>query len=99
MARKKKIKLEKVDLGPKEYEGWTVGDSIWFPSRYEATPRLGEIVAFYPNDKTAPCASVYDLTMGGQRVIPIQYLFEDKKKAKQSRQSYLDFLLNLGENK
>ena len=93
MARRKKNKhISTVDSGPQEYGGWKVGDTAWFPSRYEATPRQGTIKQFYPKDRIAPCASVYDLTAGGQRVIPVQYLFEDKKKAKSKRQEYIDFL-------
>ncbi len=92
MARRKKTKVVEKDKGLQEYEGWTLGDLVWFPSRYEATPRQGKIVRFHPEDNIAPCVSLHDLTAGGQRVMPVQYLFEDKKTAKSNRQSYLDFL-------
>ena len=94
--RKKKVLKSKVDPGPQEYEGWSVGDVAWFPARYEATPRQGTIKGFHPKDRTAPCASLYDMGGGGYRVIPLKYIFENKKEAKASRSDYLDFLSSFG---
>ena len=100
MARRKKnLVKSKIDPGPQEYEGWSVGDVIWFPARYEATPRQGEIKSFHPKDRITPCVSVYDLGGGGYRVIPVKYIFEDKKLAKASRQDYLDLLAEVKDKK
>lgn len=97
MARRKKNKyVSRVDPGPQEHEGWKVDDVAWFPARYEATPRQGTIKGFHLKDRIAPCVSLYDLSGGGYRVIPFKYIFEDKKKAKASRQEYLDFLSSFG---
>ena len=100
MARRKKNKIKsKVDPGPQEYEGWTLGDVVWFPRTSEATPHQGTIVKFHPTDAWAPCASLADMTSGGQRVVPIKYIFENKKEAKAARQEYVDFLVSCRDKK
>ncbi len=78
-----------------EFSGWSKGDLVWFPMRHGAAPHQGEIQEFHPKDRLAPCASVWDITEGGYRVIPMDYIFEDKKEAKKSRESYLNLLESL----
>lgn len=80
-----------------EYGGWKAGDHAWFPIRSEATPHEGVIKEFHPNDNLCPCASLWDNSGGGYRVIPMDYIFEDKKSAKKSRESYLNFMKEIVE--
>ena len=91
MARRKKNKVKKVDPGLLEFEGWELEQKAWFPMVDGAAPHEGIIKRFYPDDKIAACACLWDQTGGGYRTVPIKFLFLDKKKAKASRQDFLSF--------
>ena len=72
--------------------GVTYDDNIVLES-IEETHRIAfdRIKRFYPDDKIAACACLWDQTGGGYRTVPIKFLFLDKKKAKDSRQDFLSF--------
>ena len=78
-----------------EYQDWKTGDLIWYPQKFGAAPHQGEIKEFHPNDSICPSVSVWDITSGGYRVLPVSHIFEDKKEAKKSRDSYLQLLESL----
>jgi hypothetical protein len=96
--RTKKV-IKKIDPGLLEYEGWKLGDTVWWCLPNEATPRQGAIVRFHPDDNIAPAVSLNDLTGGGQRVTLVKFVYETKKEAKDSRQEFLEFWENYREKK
>jgi hypothetical protein len=93
-SRKKKS-IIKLDPGPLEFEGWKLGDEVWFCLTSEATPRRGKIEKFYLEDNNGPALSLMDLSGGGYRVTSVKFIFETKKEAKNSRPELIEFWKNL----
>jgi len=92
---KKKAKvILKIDPGPTEYNGWKLGDLVYWCTSSEKTPRHGSILKFHLNDNQGPAVSLDDLSGGGQRVAMIKFIFETKKEAKESRPEFIDFWQN-----
>ena len=100
VSRKKTKKtIKKIDPGLLEYEGWKLGDTVYWCTSTEATPRIGTIARFHPEDSIAPAVSLNDQTQGGQRVTMVKFIFETKKEAKDSRPEFLEFWQNYREKK
>ena len=59
-----------------------VGDSVWFPVKYDSKPHFGTITEIYMNDSTEPAVGVIDLTNGGFRVAPIRLCFDTEAEVK-----------------
>ena len=76
----------------KTYKQWSIGDVIWFNVHSEKRPHRGEIRIFHPYDKTAPSVTVYDLDNDIWRAVPVEFIFDNKKQAKEARQDYLNFI-------
>jgi hypothetical protein len=94
VPRKKNKAVVKTDPGPEEYGGWKLGDLVYWCLSTEATPRYGSILKFHPNDNVGPAVSLSDLSGGGQRVALVQFIFETKKEAKESRLEFVEFWQN-----
>lgn len=78
-----------------KYKNWSIDDIVWFNVWSEKRPHYGEIKIFHPDDKTAPCVSIYDLTNEIWRVVPVKFIFSTKKEARESREKHMDFLKKL----
>jgi len=91
VPRKKNKVVVEADPGITEYESWKLGDLVYWCLSTEATPRYGSILKFHPNDNVAPAVSLTDLSGGGQRVALVQFIFETKKEAKESRLEFIEF--------
>ena len=98
VVRKNK-KVATSDPGPTEYEGWKIGDIAWWCMASEATPRQGEIVKFHPNDNIGPAVSLDDMSGAGRRVALVQFIFDNKKAAKESRAEFNKFWKDYKEGK
>jgi|TARA_R110001583_G_scaffold21333_16_gene81082 hypothetical protein len=94
VSRKKTKVTKKIDTGLLEYEGWKIGDTAFWCTSTEATPRQGTVVRFHPEDSIAPAVSLNDTTHGGQRVTLVKFIFETKKEAKDARPEFLEFWQN-----
>ena len=91
MARRKKNIKKEIDIGPTELDGWKLEEEVWFAKTDTATPHVGRIKRFYPDDNICPCASIWDDTGGGYRTVPLSFMFRSKKEAKASRPKLIEF--------
>jgi hypothetical protein len=80
MARRKKNKIVEKPKIP-EYEGFKLGDIIWFV-RVDGKIRKGRILDFYPSNETEPALSVMDALEGRYQVSPVRCCSFDKSSLK-----------------
>ncbi len=76
MARRRKNKVVE-KKGIQEYEGFKLGDVIWFV-RVDGKIRKGRIMAFYPLNESEPALSVMDETEGRYQISPVRCCSFDK---------------------
>ena len=77
--RKKTVIVEKEKL--QEYEGFKLGDSVWFV-RVDEKIRKGKIMNFYPLTESEPAMSLMDELEARYQISPVRCCSFDKKSLK-----------------